>query len=136
MIKINLLGVIGGGPAPAPTGGAPPSSARHAIVFVGTLVACLIVVGFFYKIWTNDIDRLQVRLQAEKAEQQRLEGIRQENMKYLQRRKDLEQRINTIQMLQNSRVGPVTLMQAVADTVNKTKDLYLASMRERAADSF
>jgi Tfp pilus assembly protein PilN len=133
MIKINLLGVMGGGPAPVPTAGAPPSSARHAITFVGALVVFLIVVGFFYRIWSSDIDHLQVRLREEKAEQQRLEGIRQENLKYLQRRKDLEQRINTIQMLQNSRVGPVTLMQALANTISKTKDLYLSSMRSEGA---
>ncbi len=39
--------------------------------------------------------------------------MKAQNAEYQQRLKDLETRINTIQALQNSRVGPVELMGAL-----------------------
>jgi Tfp pilus assembly protein PilN len=58
-----------------------------------------------------------------------LAGIKLENAKYEQERRLLEQRINTIQLLQASRVGPTEFMNALANVVNKTtNDLYLFSV--------
>ena len=54
---------------------------------------------------------------------------KQENAKYEQERRLLEQRINTIQVLQASRVGPTEFMNALGNVVNKTSnDLYLFSV--------
>ena len=54
--------------------------------------------------------------------------VKAQNEKYQQRLKDLETRINTIQALQNSRVGPVELMSALGNVVNKTNDIYLYTL--------
>ena len=54
--------------------------------------------------------------------------VKAQNEKYQQRLKDLETRINTIQALQNSRVGPVELMSALGNIVNKTNDVYLYTL--------
>lgn len=123
MIKINLLGLARPVSAKAPS--APLTAVHQALIFVGAAVVAFLVVGFFYTYWTNQISELERNLKKEKAEQARLVAIQVENQRYKQQRKDLEERINTIQMLQQSRVGPVELMTILGNTVNRTSDLYL-----------
>jgi Tfp pilus assembly protein PilN len=123
MIKINLLGVAR--PASARSATAPLTGAHQALIFVGTAVVAFLVVGFLYTYWSSQISGLERDLKKEKAEQARLAAIQVENQRYKQQRIDLEERINTIQMLQQSRVGPVELMAVLGNTVNRTADLYL-----------
>ena len=123
MIKINLLGLAR--PVSAKASTAPLTAVHQALIFVGAAVVAFLVVGFFYTYWTNQISELERNLKKEKAEQARLAAIQVENQRYKQQRKDLEERINTIQMLQQSRVGPVELMTVLGNTVNRTTDLYL-----------
>src|SRR5579872_884691 len=131
MIKINLLGT-----APPPTSkmsmpgaGAPPApTATLAVIFVGAMVICFGVVGIVYKIWSNQIADLQQALNREKVRQTSLAVVKAQNDKYQQRLSDLETRINTIQALQNSRVGPVELMSSLGEVVGRFNDLYLNSL--------
>jgi Tfp pilus assembly protein PilN len=123
MIKINLLGLAKPVSAKAPT--APLTPVHQALIFVGAAVVAFLVVGFFYTYWNNQISELERNLKKEKAEQARLAAIQVENQRYKQQLNDLEERINTIQMLQQSRVGPVDLMTVLGNTVNRTSDLYL-----------
>ena len=128
MIKINLLGV-----APPPTrvpsvGGPPAPKATQVVMFVGALIICFGVVGVIYKVWTNQIADLEKRRNQEKIRQTELAVVKAQNQKYQQRLNDLETRINTIQALQNSRVGPVELMSALGNIVNKTNDIYLYTL--------
>ena len=129
MIKINLLGV-----APPPTkmvsvgGGAPAPKATQIIMFVAALVVCFGIVGIIYKIWTNQIADLEKARDTEKIRAAELATVKAQNEKYQQRLKDLETRINTIQALQNSRVGPVELMSSLGNVVSKTTDVYLYTM--------
>ena len=123
MIKINLLGLAR--PVSAKASTTPLTAVHQALIFVGAAVIAFLVVGFFYTYWTNQISELERNLKKEKAEQTRLAAIQVENQRYKQQRKDLEERINTIQMLQQSRVGPVELMTVLGNTVNRTTDLYL-----------
>jgi Tfp pilus assembly protein PilN len=126
MIKINLLGVAAPKPKPAL---APASKVVQSGAFLGALVLCLGIAGLFYMIWSASIDRLNVELGKQQAERARLAAIRQENAKYEQERQLLEQRINTIQVLQASRVGPTEFMNALGNVLNKTSnDLYLVSV--------
>jgi Tfp pilus assembly protein PilN len=121
MIRINLLGVA----RPAAKPAAPPTAARQALIFVGALIVAFGIVGFFYRYWSSQIDELNKRYAEEKREADRLAQIRAENQRYLQQREQLERRINTIQELQNNRVGPVDFMAALGNMVNRTNDLYL-----------
>jgi Tfp pilus assembly protein PilN len=123
MIKINLLGVTGAAPAAAAR--PPVSRAFQVWTFLGALIVCFLVVGLFYKVWSGAVASLQKDLEKEKAEQARLAAIKAENARYQLRLSQLEQRINTIQALQASRVGPVDLMNALGNLVNRTNDLYL-----------
>jgi Tfp pilus assembly protein PilN len=123
MIKINLLGLSRPTYAKAPS--ASLTSLHQALIFVGAAVVAFLVVGFFYTYWSSQINELERNLKKEKAEQARLAAIQAENQRYKQQLHDLEERINTIQMLQQSRVGPVDLMTVLGNTVNQTADLYL-----------
>jgi len=127
MIKINLLGVAA--PKPREAAVAPTSKAVQLGAFVGALVVCFAIVGLFYMIWSASIDTLNVEIRKQQAERARLVGIKQDNAKYEKERRLLEQRINTIQVLQASRVGPTEFMNALGNVVNKTtNDLYLFSV--------
>src|SRR5271157_377209 len=128
MIKINLLGV-----APPPSrvsaaGGPPAPRATQVVMFVGALIICFGIVGVIYKIWTNQVTDLTSRRSQENLRKAELAGVKAQNDKYQQRLKDLETRINTIQALQNSRVGPVELMSALGEVVNRTNDVYLFTL--------
>jgi len=127
MIRINLLGVAA--PKPKEAAVAPASKMVQLGAFVGALVVCFAIVGLFYMIWSASIDNLNVELRKQQAERARLTGIKQENAKYEKERRLLEQRINTIQVLQASRVGPTEFMNALGNVVNKTtSDLYFFSV--------
>jgi len=126
MIRINLLGVAR--PAVPKVAGPPPTAARQVLVFVGTLIVAGVIVGFFYWYWTNQINELNKRLAAEKREAERLAQIRAQNQRYQQQLQQLESRNRTIDMLLNSKVGPVDFMTALGNTVNTTNDLYLLTV--------
>ncbi|MGO8786739.1 MAG: PilN domain-containing protein [Terriglobia bacterium] len=128
MIKINLLGV-----APPPSripsvGGPPAPKATQAIMLVGSLIICFGIVGVIYKFMTNQIADLGKKRSQEIIRKQELAAVKSQNDKYQERLRDLETRINTIQALQNSRVGPVELMSALGNIVNKTNDIYLYTL--------
>jgi Tfp pilus assembly protein PilN len=130
MIKINLLGV-----APPPTkmmsapGGPPAPTTTLVVVFVGAMVICFGIVGIIYKVWSNQVTDLQKSRDHEKVRAAELASVRAQNDKYQQRLKDLETRINTIQALQNNRVGPVELMSSLGNVVSKTNDIYLYTLQ-------
>ena len=126
MIRINLLELTRptavSREAPTPTG------ARQAVIFLGALLVAFGLVGFLYQYWSREVSRLETDLKKEKAEQARLAAIRAENQRYEQQRRQLEMRINTIQTLQESRVGPVEMMTVLGAMVNRTDNLYLLNV--------
>jgi Tfp pilus assembly protein PilN len=127
MIKINLLGVAA--PKPKAKAVTPMTKAMQLGTIIGALVVSFAIVGLFYMLWSRSVDALGVELKKQQAEQARLAAIKQENARYEQERRLLEQRIKTIQMLQASRVGPTQFMNVLSDVVNKTSnDLYLFSV--------
>jgi Tfp pilus assembly protein PilN len=128
MIKINLLGVAPPSSQTPSAGGPPAAKATQAIMFIGALIVCLGTVGIIYKVWTNQIADLEKKQQQEKIRQTELAVVKAQNDKYQQHLRDLETRINTIQALQNSRVGPVELMNSLGTIVSKTNDIYLYSL--------
>jgi len=127
MIKINLLGVARP-VAAAKVAGPPPTAAKQAVIFVGCLLVALVIVGAFYLMWSSEVTRLTKERDEQKREAERLAQIRAEVQRYNQQRQQLERRINTIQMLQNNRVGPADFMTALGNTVNRVNDLYLLTV--------
>jgi len=125
MIKINLLGVVR---PVAKVAGPPPTVMRQALIFGVSVLVAFGIVGFMYRYWTSQIEDLNKKIAKEKIEADRLAGIRAENQRYIQQRQQLEMRINTIQKLQESRVGPADLLAALGNTVNRSNDLYLLAV--------
>jgi Tfp pilus assembly protein PilN len=100
----------------------------QVVVLVGALIICFGIVGILYKILTNEIDGLTKARARENVRKSELAVVKAQNEIYQQRLKDLETRINTIQALQNGRVGPVELMTALGNVVNKTSDVFLYTL--------
>jgi len=94
--------------------GPPAPKATQALLFLGALVICFGIVGIIYKVLNNQIADLGTARNREKVRQSELVVVRAQNAIYQHRLTDLETRINTIQALQNGRVGPVELMNAWA----------------------
>jgi Tfp pilus assembly protein PilN len=127
MIKINLLGAAP--PPKVPSAGAGPAPlVTQIVMLVGSLAVCFGIVGVIYVIWSNQIGDLEKARDRERIRQTDLAAVKAQNATYQQRLKDLETRINTIQALQNSRVGPVELMSVLGNVVNKTRDVFLYTM--------
>jgi Tfp pilus assembly protein PilN len=127
MIKINLLGVAA--PRPKLRAAVPVSKAMQMGSFLAALVVSFGIVGLLYMIWSRSIDTLNVELKKQQAEAVRLAAIKQENVKYEQERRLLEQRVKTIELLRAGRAGPTEFLNALGDAVNKTtNDLYLISV--------
>jgi Tfp pilus assembly protein PilN len=102
------------------------------LIFAGSLIVAFVVVLVIWQIWSARVKDLEKELAKQKAEQARLAAIQAENMRYLAQIRDLETRKNTTQMLLNGRVGPVELMTALGNTVNRTSDLYLLTVTPSA----
>lgn len=126
MIKINLLGVVR--PVAAKPAGPPPTLGRQVLILVISAVVAFGIVGFIYQYWTNQIDTLNKDIAEQKREADRLAQIRAENQRYQAQIQQQQRRINTIQTLENSRVGPVDFMTSLGDIVNRSNDLYLLTV--------
>ena len=129
MIRINLLGVV---KPPTPPPG-PTSVGRQAVIFVVSAVVAFGIVGFMYRIWSNQIADFNKKIADEKREADRLAQIRAENQKYVTQREQLERRINTIQALLNSKAGPVDFMSSLANVATHNNDLYLLTVSPEGA---
>jgi len=125
MIKINLLGLA---PPPTAAPSAPATRGFQIGVAVGSLVVCFAIVGIVWKMWSSAVAEMERKVKQEQVREQELKQVKLQNDQYQAHLRDLEQRINTIQTLQDSRVGPVEEMTALGDTVNRVSDLYLFTM--------
>ncbi len=126
MIRINLLGIA---PTPiAKAAGPPPTTALMAGVFVGAAVVASLVVGLFYMVWSKAVKDQEKLLKKENDRKAELAGVEAQNKRYQLYLAQLETRMNTIEALQNSRVGPVEVMTVLGNTVNRTTDLYLITV--------
>jgi Tfp pilus assembly protein PilN len=124
MIRINLLGVA----KPIKEAGPPPTAARHAVIFVVSAVVAFGIVGFFYQYWSSQIETLNKQKAEQERERDRLAQIRAENDRYRTQLQQLQRRQDTIQQLQDSKVGPVDFMERLGDIVNRSHDLYLLAV--------
>lgn len=126
MIRINLLGVA---PPPGPKPEAPPTAGVFlGLVAAGAFLVCGGIVGFLWQYWSRSLATWQQNLANEKRRQAELRDVQAKNQQYQRQLNELEQRMKTIEGLQNSRVGPVDMMSRLGEAVNRTSDLYLLSV--------
>lgn len=98
------------------------------MIFVFSALFAFGLVGFIYKLWSGDVNRLETALKEEKRKQAELAQIKEQNQRYQAQKNRLESLYNTIQALEKSRVGPVEFLTALGNTVNRTNELYLLSV--------
>jgi Tfp pilus assembly protein PilN len=129
MIKINLLQApeaptVPGGPEERP---AVPAT-QQVQVFLGALLAAGAIAGLLYWVWSHKIQRLNAALAEEKREAARLTAIQVENQRYQQQLADIEARVRMVKMLDAARVGPVQLLDALGEAVNRSQGVYLLNV--------
>jgi Tfp pilus assembly protein PilN len=132
MIRINLSSLAppksrrGGKRAPTVSipGEGPSTLAMALIVFA------LLGAGLFFWWYTlnNETVRLQQELQKAIAENQRLAEVKAKYEASKRKADMFERRLKVIADLKEAQKGPVTMLDLVASTVNKTDAVWLDSM--------
>ncbi len=132
MIRINLLGVAAP-PPPAAPGAPAPAGMLVGLVAVGTLLVAGGVVGGTYFWWSHAKTLQETRYNNALKEQRELLDIAAKNKQYQAQIAELNRRIDTIEQLDKSRVGPSDLMNRLADAVNRTRDIWLSAVTPSGA---
>ncbi len=127
MIKINLFPEGGRQPAIEPGIGRSPVKVSPVLLVGISALLSFGVVGGLGWYWSGQVARFEQQKKAEQVEQARLAAIQQKNQLYEKQVRELERRLHTVQVLEETRTGPVELMTALGNTVNQTRDLYLLS---------
>jgi Tfp pilus assembly protein PilN len=125
MIRINLLGQIRPKSArrPVDTGAAIP------VVFIGAgLAVGVIVLGFLYYTWQNELNKTNADIKRLTAQKTDLEQTKLQVEAFEKQKVILQQRVSTIEQLQRDRTGGQELLDMVANTVSRTENLWLTEM--------
>src|SRR5258708_31335431 len=125
MIRINLLGQIRPKAArrPVDTGAALP------VAFIGAgLILGVLVLGFFYYTWQNQLNKENAEIKRLTAQKTDLEQTKQQVEVFEKQKVVLQQRVSTIEQLQRDRTGGQELLDMVANTVSRTENLWLTEM--------
>ena len=128
MIRINLLGQVRPKTArrPVDTGAAMP------VVFIGVGIGVgLLVLGFFYYTWQNELNKTNADIKRLTAQKTDLEQTKQQVEAFEKQKTILQQRVSTIEQLQRDRTGGQELLDMVANTVSRTENLWLTTMSKR-----
>jgi Tfp pilus assembly protein PilN len=125
MIRINLLGQIRPKAArrPVDTGAAMPA------VFIGAgLILGVLVLGFFYYTWQQQLNKENAEIKRLTAQKTELEQTKLQVEAFEKQKVVLQQRVSTIEQLQRDRTGGQELLDMVANTVSRTENLWLTEM--------
>lgn len=128
MIRINLIQPVKREAEPKAHDVAPSFAQRKEIYPLASLVICFGVVGLLYWSSNHKITQLNAQIAAERQEAVRLAGIQAENTKYQGQLAQINDHIQLIQTLEQSRTGPQQLMALLGNAVNRISGLYLLSV--------
>lgn len=98
---------------PAAPSASSTSFAFKAAIFGISLVIFLGAAGLSFRLKSRQAAQLEEQLAAQRERAETLAVLAAQNAKYQSALKDLAVRINTIQALQEARLGPVELMQEI-----------------------
>ena len=125
MIRINLLGQA----RPKATKSAVPVEATMQVVMaLVALVASVAVLGIIYYQQNNQLNAVEAKITALKAEKASLESIKQDVDHFESQKATLQQRIDVIETLQKNRSGGQDLLEMVANTVVRVDEVWLTSL--------
>ena len=137
MIRINLLG--NSKPKNRRSGG--PSAPTIEVGDVGSpmvkvLVAVMLLVAYNGYTWYH-LDRQAQDIAAKmKVADQKNRELSEVKAKYLERQKEADNykhRVDVIDQLRASQLGPVNLLNTIGDTVNNTEAVWLSTMKDSGA---
>lgn len=132
MIRINLLGQVRPKASRRPVG--VDTGAAMPVVFIGIGVALgVIVLGFFYYTWQNQLNKENADIKRLTAQKTDLEQTKQQVEAFEKQKAVLQQRVSTIEQLQRDRTGGQELLDMVANTVSRTENLWLTDMSRKGA---
>lgn len=130
MIRINLLGQA----RPKATKQAVPLEATMQVIFLLVALGLAFIVLFVtYYQQKKELDTVNARIAALRAEKQSLQQVKQDVDRFESQKSVLEQRISVIETLQKNRTGGQELLQMVANTVVRVDSLWLTTL-ERTGD--
>jgi type IV pilus assembly protein PilN len=130
MIRINLLGRD----RPKAQRQAVPLEATLQIVFFAA--SLLLSGGILYYHWyamSREATEVQNHIRRQQGEKARLQQLKTQVEQFEKQKAVLQQRISTIETLQRNRTGGQELLDALANTVERTDTLWLTSL-ERKGD--
>jgi type IV pilus assembly protein PilN len=129
MIRINLLGQVPRRPKARRRIRAVPLEATiQLLMLIGAVVLGFGALAWQYTALRSSIEQTEKRITVLRAEKQRMDQLKQEIAAYEQQQAILQQRIAVIEELQRNRVGGQELLQALANTVNRTETLWLTNL--------
>jgi len=122
---------------PAPSTSTTPADRRTSIALRTTLVAAPLViflgiVGLYSWARLRHAARLEAQLQTEREREKSLAAVAPQSADYQRKLRELEIRVNVIQALQNSRTGPVEVMNVVLKLASQSPDVFLTSISSEA----
>lgn len=132
MIRINLLGVPRPKGKRAPVMTVMPTSGGGSPLTKVLLVLAVAGAANGYYWVTLDKAKRDVDAKMIVAERQNRE-LSDVKARYMERQREAEnykRRVDVIDQLRNAQNGPVDLLNAVGDTVNKTEAVWLSSMKD------
>ena len=128
MIKINLLGAAkpknkrGGASAPVidtGSGGSPVLKIVVVLVFVG-----LVNFGYWYSL-SRQSASIDAQMKLAEIKNRQLADVKTEYLREKQEADNYQRRVDVIDTLRKSQIGPVNLLDTVGSTINGTEAVWL-----------
>ena len=128
MIRINLLGRV----RPKATRTAVPLEATLQVAFL--VIALVLSVGILYGhylLFERENNAVLAHIRKQTSEKARLTQLKQQVDNFEKQKAVLQQRISVIEELQRNRTGGQELLEAIANTVDRTDTLWLNSVERK-----
>jgi len=127
MIRINLLGR----PRPKVKRRVPIAGTLQLALFVIPIVLALVALGYHYSLISSELENYERDIAQQQAVKQRLAQLEKEIREFQQKQEALQRRINVIEELRRGQKGPVALLEAIGETVNRAETLWLTRLEEK-----
>lgn len=131
MIKINLLGKTKVKAIKARKVATASNQTLMLVMAVSVIVMSMGIVYFWQRMLSQQDEEISRQIIAAKKEKARQEGLLRENEVFEKRRKLLETRINVIESLKKNQSGPVQVLDALSDCVQRSEGVWLRDLSQK-----
>ena len=128
MIRINLIQPVKRETEPKVHAAASSLAQRKEVYPLASLVICCGAVGLLYWSANHRIAQLNAQIATERQEAARLTAIQVQNTMYQGQLTEINDHIQLIHSLEQSRTGPQELMAQLGNAVDRINGLYLLSV--------